>query len=201
MLDRQFSLAVVAIALLLSPNIATANEIGDTDLSVGRIRIQTTKNGTRLQTPNMQIDSAKSIENRVAVSRTRRRMRTAPVRRRSSTSVILNKKVSADSKTTVTTTTSPSGNATIRTTTTTSPNYPSTIRTTTTNDPDPIATIESSPKASIRRTTIRNSSNGSESVSESSTSCRSGSGSTVIQSSSTTVNGRTVSSHSRSNCN
>jgi hypothetical protein len=205
MLNRQFGLLVM-VALLISPNLAQANPVdGNTDLSVGNIRIQTTPSGTKVQTPGVQIDSPKSTANRVAVSRTRRRSRVAPVRS-SGTSVpmILNKKVSTDSKTTVTTTTSPGSSSTVRTTTTTSSPEDSSVRTTTTRDVGGIMTIKSSPNSTVRRTTIRNSNidNDSETVTEQqqSSSCSGGSG-TVVQSSSSTVNGRTVSSQSRSNCN
>ncbi len=209
MLNRQFGLLVM-VALLISPNLAQANQVdGTTDLSVGNVRIQTTPNGTKVQTPGVQIDSPKSTENRVAVSRTtRRRSRVAPVRRsRTSTPLILNKKVSTDSKTTVTTTTSPGSSSTVRTTTTTSSPENSSVRTTTTRNAGTIMTIKSSPNSTVRRTTtIRNSNidndNDSETINEQqqSTSCSGGSG-TVVQSSSSTVNGRTVSSQSRSNCN
>jgi hypothetical protein len=205
MLNRQFSLLVM-VALLISPNLAQANQVdGNTDLSVGKVRIQTTPNGTKVQTPGVQIDSPKSTESRVAVSRTRRRSRVAPVRRsRTSTPLILNKKVSTDSKTTVTTTTSPGAGSIIRTTTTTSSPEDANVRTTTTRNSGTVTTINSSPNSTVRRTTIRNSNidNDSETVTEQqqSSSCSGGSG-TVVQSSSSTVNGRTVSSQSRSNCN
>lgn len=205
MLDRQFSLLAV-IALLLSANVADANGLdGNKDLSVGNVKIQTTANGTRIQTPGVQIDNG-----RVAISRSRRRTRTN-VRRTTKPSIplIFNKKINTNSQTTVTTTTSPGRSSTIRTTTTTAPGNTTIMRTTNSGDSSTVinnSTIDrSSRNSTVRSTRIRSSSDDGDNVSEqeqsTTTSCSSGSGSSVMQSSSTTINGRTVSSKSQSNCN
>jgi hypothetical protein len=186
MFNRQFSLLVMA-TLLLSPDLVHANQIdGDTHLSVGNIQIHTTNNGTTIQTPQIQVNTPKPTENRTLLSRARRRSRTTAIRRnRTSAPAILNKRVSADGQSTVTTTTSTSTSTTapIRSTNTST----STIEHTTTTAPIRRSTIRSS--------TMRNSSNGSQSEQHQSMQCN-GEGSSVSQSTST-VNGRTVSSEVR----
>ncbi len=189
MFNRQLGLLAMAI-LLLSPNLVHANEIdGDRNLSVGNIRIINTSNGTFIQTPNIQVNTPTTTEQPVLISRIRRRTRIPSVRRIPTTTntttiqrttgtsapLIFNNRINS-TQTTVTTTTSPAPNTTVSTPTTT-----------------------------VRSSTIRTSS-GDENTSQSSTSEQqqsvqcSGSG-TVVSQSSSTVNGRTVNSEVRRNCN
>ncbi|WP_310484029.1 hypothetical protein [Chamaesiphon sp. VAR_48_metabat_403] len=192
MFHRQLGLLAIA-TLLLSPSLVHANEIdGDRNLSVGNVRIINTSNGTLIQTPNIRVNSPTTTEQPVLISRIRRGTRirtirriptttnTTTIRRTTGTSapLIFNSKINSNSQqTTVTTTTSPLPNTTVSTPTTT-----------------------------VRSSTIRTSS-GDESSSQSSTSeqqqsvqCSGGSG-TVVSQSSSTVNGRTVNSEVRRNCN
>jgi hypothetical protein len=192
MFNRQFSLLAIA-TLLLSPNLVHANEIEiDRNLAVGNIQIINTSNGTLIKTPNIQVNTPTTTEQPTLISRIGRRTRipavrriptttnTTTIRRNTGTSapLIFNKKINSNStQTTVTTTTSPVPNTTI---------------------PSPTTTVRSS--------TIRTSS-GDENSSQSSTSeqqqsvqCSGGSG-TVVSQSSSTVNGRTVNSEVRRNCN
>ncbi len=197
MFHRQLGLLAIA-TLLLSPSLVHANEIdGDRNLAVGNVRIINTSNGTLIQTPNIQVNSPTTTERPVLISRIKRRTRipairsiptttnTTTIRRttRTSAPLIFNSKINSNTQqTTVTTTTSP---------------FP-----TTTTVPTPTTTVRSS--------TIRTSS-GDENSSQSSTSeqqqsvqqsvqCSGGSG-TVVSQSSSTVNGRTVNSEVRRNCN
>jgi hypothetical protein len=174
MFNRQFGLMAIAI-LLLSPNLVHANELdGNANLSVGNVRIVNTGNGTTIQTPQIQISTPKIPTNPVVVSRTYRRYRAKVVRRsRTTKPLIVNKKVSSSTQITVS-------------------------NSTTTTVPIPNSTIRSS--------TIRSSSNGLPAVNEQQQSiyCSNSSGSVVSQSTSTstsTVNGRTVSSEVHTNCN
>ena len=195
MFNRQLGLLAI-VTLLLSPNLVHANEIdGDRNLSVGNIRIINTSNGTLIQTPNIQVNTPTTTEQPVLISRIRRRTRIPAVRRiptttntntttiqrttQTSAPLIFNNKINTNSnstQTTVTTTTSPVPNTTVITPTTT-----------------------------VRSSTIRTSS-GDENSSQSATSEQqqsvqcSGSG-TVVSQSSSTVNGRTVNSEVRRNCN
>jgi hypothetical protein len=195
MFNRQLSLLAIA-TLLLSPNLVHANEIdSNRNLSVGNIRIINTSNGTLIQTPNIQVNTPTTTERPVLISRIRRRTRIPAVRRiptttntttiqrttRTSAPLIFNNKINSNStQTTVTTTTSPVPNTTVSTPTTT-----------------------------VRSSTIRTSS-GDENITQSSTQSStseqqqsvqcSGSG-TVVSQSSSTVNGRTVNSEVRRNCN
>jgi hypothetical protein len=192
MFHRQLSLLAIA-TLLLSPSLVHANEIdGDRNLSVGNIQIINTSNGTLIQTPNIKVSTPTTTEQPVFISRIRRRTRIPAIRRiptttntttiqrttRTSAPLIFNNKINSNSQqTTVTTTTSPLPNTTVSTPTTT-----------------------------VRSSTIRTSS-GDENSSQSSTSeqqqsvqCSGGSG-TVVSQSSSTVNGRTVNSEVRRNCN
>jgi hypothetical protein len=194
MFNRQLSLLAIA-TLLLSPNLVHATEIdGDRNLAVGNIRIINTSNGTLIQTPNIQVNTPTTTEQPVFISRIRRRTRIPSVRRiptttntttiqrttRTSAPLIFNNKINS-TQTTVTTTTSPVPNTTVPT-----------------------------PPTTVRSSTIRTSSgdeNSSQSSSQSSTSeqqqsvqCSGGSG-TVVSQSSSTVNGRTVNSEVRRNCN
>ena len=160
MFNRQFSLLVMA-TLLLSPNLVQANEIDrDTHLSVGNIQIHNTAIGTKIQTPNLTIGTPKTTENRVLVSRTRRRYRTPAIRRtRISTPAIFRQRtVDADEQVTIIT--------------------PSVIR--------------SAP--------IQSSSNSSQSVNQQRQSIQCSGGGSVVAQTTSTVNGRTVRSESRTNC-
>jgi hypothetical protein len=190
MFKRHFSLLAIA-TLLLSPTVAQADLIdSDGNLSVGNVRIQNTSSGTVIQTPKIQVSTPKSTDNRISVNRTRRRSRIPAVRRpRTSSPLILNKKVSTDSSTTVIRTTTPVSIPTIRN---------STIQN---------STIRSSggdtqyPTPTSRSTTVRSSSGDSETVNEQRQSIRCSGGGSSVSQSSTTINGRTVNSEVRSNCN
>ncbi len=83
MFKPQFGLLVMA-TLLLSPTFVDANEIGDsTNLSVGNIRIQTNSNGgVSLQTPNINLNTAESPEDRLLLSRRTRGWNRRPIWRR-----------------------------------------------------------------------------------------------------------------------
>ena len=172
MFYRQSTLVAIAI-LMLSPNLVQAREIyGDEDLNLSVGNMQI------LNTPEGTIIQTPKIQvitptppSGVVVSRTRRN-RTSIRRTRTSTPLIFNKKVNSEANTTVTTTTNSGTNSTV-----------------------------------MRSSTIRSSSNGgstqssSQSVNEGQHSSQcSGNGMTVSQSTST-VNGRTVSSQSRTSCN
>jgi hypothetical protein len=172
MLNRQFGLLLIA-TLLLSPHLVSANESEtDRDLSVGTVQIRNTSSGTTLQTPNIQIDTPKTpVESRVN-SRARRRVRTATIRRPyASTPAMIRQQVKVNSQSTVMNSSSYSTTAPIQ-------------------------------NSTVRSSTIHNSSNGSQTVvndRQQWTQCHGG-GSSTSQST-TMVNGRTVSSESRSNCN
>lgn len=203
MFKRHFSLLAV-VTLLLSPHVAQANQIdSDGNLSVGNVRIQNNESGTSIQTPKIQVDSPKSTDNRISVNRTRRRSRIPAVRRpRTSAPMILNKKTSIDSSTTVIRTPNPVSIPAI-------PKIPtptirnSTIRNSTIQN----STIRSSggdvqyPTPTTRSTTIRSSSGDSETVNEQHQSIQCSGGGSSVSQSSTTINGRTVNSEVRSNCN
>ena len=161
MLNRQFSLLVMA-TLLLSPNLVNANEIDENpNLSIGNIQIQTTESGTTIQTPNIKITTPKATENRVIISRTRRRNLDRVRRGRTSTPAMIRQRVENSNR------------------------------------------EVTAPTTQIRNSTIRSSRNEDRSEStieqQQSVQC-SGSGSSVSQSSSSTVNGRTISSEVRKNC-
>jgi hypothetical protein len=172
MFNRQFSLLTIAI-LLLSPNLATANEIDrDTNnpnnpnnLSVGNVRIITTSNGTTIQTPKIQINAPKPPEQPRLISRTRRRSRSSVMGRiRTSTPPISTKKVSSYNQTTVTATTTSLPNHTIR------------------------SSSHNSQPVNEQQQSIRCSNSDDTIVSQST--------STI-----TTINGRTISSEIHTNCN
>ena len=174
MFNRQFGLLLIA-ALVLSPTLVHADDIDeDNNLSVGNVQIMTTPNGSSVRTPNIQIDSpTKTAENRSIFNRNRQRTRTSVIRRgRTTPSGIFRRRVEQN-ETVTTTTTNPSVFRRSTTTTTTNPSV-------------------------FRRSTTSRSSNGSESVSEQRQSVNCSGGGSVRQSSTTTVNGRTV--HSESNC-
>ena len=174
MFNRQFTLLAIA-TLLLSPNLVHANEIdGDRNLVVGDIQILNTRNGTIIQTPNIQVNTLKSSANWGFFDWTPWRT-TNPViwrtrepgvgRTRTSTPWIFNNKVNSDSQTTVTTST------------------------------------ESGSNSTVRSSTIRNSTqNGWQSVNEQQQSIRCRGGGSSVSQSTSTINGRTVSSQVRTNC-
>ncbi|WP_295621191.1 hypothetical protein [Chamaesiphon sp. GL140_3_metabinner_50] len=193
MFNRQLSLLAIA-TLLLSPNLVHANEIDiDRNLSVGNIQIINTTNGTLIQTPNIQVNTPTTTEQPVLISRIKRRTRipavrriptttnTTTIRRTTGTSapLIFNNKINS-TQTTVTTTTSPVPNTTVPTPTTT-------VRSSTTRT------------SSGDENTSQSGSQSSTSEQQQSVQC-SGSG-TVVSQSSSTVNGRTVNSEVRRNCN
>jgi hypothetical protein len=199
MFKRHFSLLAIA-TLLLSPTVAQADLIdSDGNISVGNMRIQNTGSGTVIQTPKIQVTNPSSTDNRISVNRTtRRRSRIPAVRRpRTSAPMILNKKTSTDSSTTVIRTPTPVSIPAI-------PNIPTpTIRNSTIQN----STIRSSgggtqyPTPTTRSTTIRSSSGDSETVNEQHQSIQCSGGGSSVSQSSTTINGRTVNSEVRSNCN
>jgi hypothetical protein len=168
MFDRQFGLLVMAV-LLLSPSLAQAND--DDVLSIGNVRIQTTRSSTSVKTPNIQVESPRTAENRSASDRTNRRNRTSIRRGRN---------------------TAPSGNIFNQR------NAPSgNIFNQRVEQRNETVTTTDNPSI-FRNSTTRSSGNGSESVTKQSNSVSCSGGSSVHQSSSTTVNGQTV--HSESNC-
>jgi hypothetical protein len=173
-MNCQFTTLIAIATLVLSPNLVHANGIdGDRHLSVGNIQILNTPTGTVIQTPKIQINTPKSSAGEV-VNRTRRRTRTSVIRRTQTvTPSIFNPRInSSNSQTTVTSSTDSGSNSTVRS-----------------------STIRSSSNSG------NNTQNDSQSVSEQQHSIQcSGNGSVVSQSTST-VNGRTVSSQSRTNCN
>ncbi len=179
MFKRQFSLLVMA-TLLLSPTLVHANELGEsTNLSVGNIRLQTNSSGgVSIQTPNINLNTAPSPEDRVLLSRTTRRRIRTPIRR---TIIRRGRIISSPSL--------------IRQSTIIS--QPTIIRQSTIDPADRSINQTST----IRSSTVRTSSNGSQSISEqhNSVQCSPGSGSSVSQSTQT-INGRTVSSEVRTNC-
>jgi hypothetical protein len=186
MFNRQFSLLVI-VGLLLSTDLVHANEIdGDRNVSVGNVQIRTTPNGTVLQTPKIQVSTPKAT-GKALTSRNRRRVRTAVVRPKrqviiSNPSVILPQQVG----------TSAPPPTIIISTPTSHPTTPSATTSTPTSTP----TVQ-------RSTTIRTSTNGSESVStqQQSIQCSSDDeGSSSVSQSTSTVNGRTVRSETRTNC-
>lgn len=180
MSKRQFGLAAIAI-LLLSPNLVYANETNQgTSLTVGNIHITKTGKGTSIKTPKIQIETPKATDDRMLLSRSRRRSRTQ----------IRRKRISAPT--------------TIRPHVDPNDDEPKIIRTPTMPS---VPKVPSVPQSTIRTPTVRSSTirttsddNDSHSVSEQHQSIQcSGSGSSVSQSS-TTINGRTVNSEVRSNC-
>jgi hypothetical protein len=199
MFKRHFTLLAIA-TLLLSPTVAQADLIdSDGNLSVGNMRIQNTGSGTLIQSPKIQVNNPKSTDNRIGLNRTRRRSR-VPVRARTSSPMILNKKMNSDSSTTV-----------IRTPASVSipaiPAIPNISNPTIRNSTIQNSTIRSSggdnqyPTPTTRSTTVRSSSGDSETVSEQHQSIQCSGGGSSVSQSSTTVNGRTVNSEVRSNCN
>jgi hypothetical protein len=193
MLNRQFSLLVM-IGLLLSADLVHANE----NVSVGNVQIRTTKNGTVLQTPKIQISTPKAT-GKALTSRTRRRSRTAVVRSKpqvviSKPSVILPQRVGTSAPPVI-----------IINTPTSTPTTPSSTVSSPTSHPTvPNSTVSLPTGTSrVRRSTIRTSTNGSESVStqQQSIQCNSDDeGSSSVTQSTSTVNGRTVRSETRTNC-
>jgi hypothetical protein len=171
MSNYQFSLLVM-VTLLLSPHLVQANEIdADRNLSVGTVRIRNTSTGTTLQTPNIQIDTPKTPVENRATSRIRRRVHTATSRRPRTSPPAILQQ---------------RVNLDGQSTVTNSSSYSTT------------GAIQNS---TVHSSTIRSSTNGSQTVNNRQqwSQC-SGGGSSVSQST-TTVNGRTVSSETRTNCN
>lgn len=158
MLNSRLGLLITSI-ILLSTNLVHAAEItGGTNVSVGKIGIQTNDRGeVRIDTPNIDLSPTKITVGRVSIDRNRRRNRKAPPLRRGRVipAAILRQQA-IDKVNSV--------------------------------DPDRVGT-----------STTRTSTNDPHTVSEQNIQC-SGSGSSVIQSSQT-INGRTISSETRTNCN
>lgn len=201
MFNRQLGLLAIA-TLLLSPSLVHANEIinRDRNLAVGNVRIIDTSNGTLIQTPNIQVSTPTNTAQPLLASRIRRRTSIRTIRRIPTTTntTTIRRIPTATGTTTIERTTSTSAplifNNRINSTQTT---------VTTTTSPLPSTTV-STPDPTVRSSTIRTSS-GDENGSQSSTTQQqsvqcSGSG-TVVSQSSSTVNGRTVNSEVRRNCN
>jgi hypothetical protein len=200
MFNRQFGFLVMA-TLLLSPNLVHASAFDEnTHLSVGNVQINTTDSGTTLRTPKIQIDTPKTTESRILISG-RRRIRT-PAIRRGRTPSVMRRQIESNVQTTInktSTTNNPSGRRIIPAAATTRQQIESNVQTTINKTlPMRNSTIQNS---TVRSSTIQNSTTGSRSVNQQhqSVNC-SGGGSSVSQSIST-VNGRTVSSEVRGNCN
>jgi hypothetical protein len=185
MSKRLFGLTAIAI-LLLSPTLVSANEpIDATHLTVGKIQITTNNNRTSINTPNLQLDTPTTTDSPL-LSR-RQRSRTL-VRKR--TPAVVRPRVEIDDDNEPIVIIFPSQS------TPTIPNVPkvpsvpsvqtSTIRT--------IPTVRSS---TIRTT---RDDNDSLSVSEQHQSVQCNGNGTVSQSSSSTINGRTVKSEVRYKC-
>ncbi len=158
MLNSRLGLLLISI-ILLSTNIVHAAEITEgTNISVGKIGIQTSDRGeARIDTPNIEISPAKITVGRVSIDRNRRRNRKAPsIRRGRVIPATILRQQAIDRLNSV--------------------------------DPDRVGT-----------STTRTSTNDTHTVSEQNIQC-SGSGSSAIQSSQT-INGRTISSETRTNCN
>ncbi len=186
MSKHQFGLLAMAI-VLLSPTFVSANDANSaTNLSIGNIQITTTDNGTSIKTPKIQIDNPSSIDRQTLISRTRQRSRNQ-IRRKRATTTIVSPRVDPDDN----------EPKIIRSPSLRTPRMPSVP-----NVPSvPTSTIRTNP--TVRSSTVRtiNDDDNSQSTSEQTQSvqCSGGSGSSVSQSS-TTINGRTVNSESRSNC-
>ena len=184
MFNRQFSLLVI-VSLLLSTDLVHANEIdGDRNVSVGNVQIRTTPNGTVLQTPKIQVSTPKAT-GKVPTNRTRRRVRTAIVRPKRQ--VIISKPSLIPPQQVGTSAPQPT---IIISTPTSHPTTP----VSTTSTPTSTPTVQ-------RSTTIRTSTNGSVSTQQQSIQCNSDDeGSSSVSQSTSTVNGRTVRSETRTNC-
>ncbi len=185
MSKRLFGLTAIAI-LLLSPTLVSANEPLDaTHLTVGKIQIDTNNNRKSINTPNIQVDTPTTTDSRL-LSR-RQRSRTL-VRKRIPAVVLPRVDLDDDNEPIVIIFPSQSSP--------TIPNVPkvpsvpsvqtSTIRTTPTV------------RSSIIRTTSDE--NDSLAVTEQRQSVQCSGGGTVSQSSSSTINGRTVKSATRYKC-
>ena len=167
-------------------------------MSVGNVQIRTTNNGTVLQTPKIQV-STPTATGKVITSRTRRRSRTTIVRPKqqviiSKPSVIRPQRVGTSAPPVIIINT-PTSNPTIQNSTISTPTSHPTVPSSTVSLPT------SNPR--VRRSTIRNSTYGSESVStqQQSIQCSSDDeGSSSVSQSTSTVNGRTVRSETRTNC-
>ena len=196
MFNRQFNLLVIA-TLLLSPTFVSANEIGEsTNLSVGKIRLQTNQDGSvNIQTPNINLNSAtSSLDRQVLISRSRRRVRTPVVIRRgriiTPAAIIRQPRIDPNGRII----TSP----VIIRQPTIDPNGriitpPAIIRQSKIENED--RSIENR-NSSSRSTTIRSSSNGNESTSEQHHSISCSAGSSSSSQSTQTINGRTVTTES-----
>ncbi len=190
MLNRQVSLLVM-IGLLLSADLVHANE----NVSVGNVQIRTTKNGTVLQTPKIQISTPKAA-GKAITSRTRRRSRTAVIRSKpqviiSKPSVIIPQRAGTSAPPVIIINSPTSNPSSTVSTPTSYPTAPSSTVSTPTSTP------------TVRRSTVRTSTNGSGSVStqQQSIQCNSDDeGSSSVSQSTSTVNGRTVRSETRTNC-
>jgi hypothetical protein len=160
MLKSRLGLLLISI-IMLSTNLVHAAEISEgTNVSVGNIRIQTSDRGEiRIDTPNIDINTAKVTVGRVSIDRNRRRNRKAPSMRRGrvipSAAILRQQAI------------------------------------------DKVNSVES--PTTVGTSTTRTSTNDAHTVSEHHIQCT-GSGSSVIQSSQT-INGRTVSSETHTNCN
>ncbi len=178
MFKCQFSSIAIAI-LLLSPSLAGANEaLAFTDLSVGEIQITATDRGTLITTPNIFIETPTTNNNRV-LSRQRTSIRSSKT---TNLPTVTRPRVEIDDE----------------------------------YDDEPVATrsplyrtnpFPSIPQVpfdrslpTVRSYSIRTTSVDNDSFSEQRQSLQCSGGGTVSQSSSTTINGRTVKTQFRSKC-
>jgi hypothetical protein len=174
MLNRQSGLLVAAILLLL-PNLASANEVDrDAHLSIGNIYRHSTNNGASKDISQLSIGNTRQL-----IARNRQRNRT-PIRRKQpiySPPAIIQKMDEPTSKVRM-------------------PKMPSVPAV----PSIPNSTIQTTP--TVRSSTIRGSSNehGVESTIEQRQSVQCSGSGTSVSRSSTTINGRTISSEVRGNC-
>ncbi len=178
MFKCQFGTLAIAI-LLLSPSWVSANEaIAFTDLSVGELQITATDRGTLLTTPNIFITTPTTAENR-GLSGQRTSIRTN--KSSTVTSVRSRVEIEDDDDSDLPVVSS-------------SPRYRI----------SPIPSIPQIPfdrsLPTVRTYSIRTTSVDNNSFSEQRQSVRCSGGGTVSQSSSTTINGRTVTTQFRSQC-
>jgi hypothetical protein len=185
MLKRQFSLLAI-VTLLLSPTLVHADEIGEsTNISVGKIQIQTDGSGvTKIQTPNVNMTTAQPFANRWLISSRKRRIRT-PVRK---PVVKSGQMISAP----VVKSQAPIAQPTIA--------QPTVAQPTVAQPPSDSTNRSVVQQTSTIRSSSHTSNNGSHSEQQSSVECSSSGSGTSVTRSTQTINGRTVSAEVRTNC-
>jgi hypothetical protein len=179
MFKRQFGSIAIAM-LLLSPSLVSANEaIAFTDLSVGELQITTTDRGTLITTPNIFISTPTTTD-----SRGQSRQRTSIRSSKNTTIPIVRPRVEIDDE----------YDDDDEPVVTRSPFY----RTSPIPSIPHIPFVRSIPTA--RTYSIRTTSVDRNTFSEQRQSVQCSGGGTVTQSSSTTINGRTVKTQFSSKC-